>query len=44
MCVADSATLPLKNFIGVPAELQIVTDRGRLRRLCGIVTSDSRQG
>jgi type VI secretion system secreted protein VgrG len=38
LCVADSATLALKNFIGVPAELQIVTDRGRLRRLCGIVT------
>jgi type VI secretion system secreted protein VgrG len=38
LCVADSATLALKNFIGVPAELQIVTDRGGLRRLCGIVT------
>jgi type VI secretion system secreted protein VgrG len=38
LCVADSATLALKNFIGVAAELQIVTDRGRLRRLCGIVT------
>jgi type VI secretion system secreted protein VgrG len=38
LCVADSATLALKNFIGVPAELQIVTDRGQLRRLCGIVT------
>jgi type VI secretion system secreted protein VgrG len=37
-CVAESATLALKNFIGVPAELQIVTDRGQLRRLCGIVT------
>ena len=29
--------MPLKNFIGVPAELQIVTDRGQLRRICGIV-------
>jgi type VI secretion system secreted protein VgrG len=37
-CVAESAKLALKDFIGVPAELQIVTDRGELRRLCGIVT------
>jgi type VI secretion system secreted protein VgrG len=37
LCVSESATLPLKNFIGVPAELQIVTDRGELRRICGIV-------
>jgi type VI secretion system secreted protein VgrG len=39
LCVAASATLALKQFIGVPAELQIVTDRGGLRRICGIVTS-----
>lgn len=39
LCVAESATLALKDFIGMPAELQIVTDRGDLRRLCGIVTS-----
>jgi type VI secretion system secreted protein VgrG len=38
LCVAESATLALKDFIGVPAELQIVTDRGQLRRLCGIIT------
>jgi type VI secretion system secreted protein VgrG len=38
LCIAESATIALKNFIGVPAELQIVTDRGQLRRLCGIVT------
>src|SRR5437763_15946181 len=38
MCVAESASLALKDFIGLPAELQVVTDRGRLRRLCGIVT------
>ena len=38
LCVSESVTLPLKNFIGVPAELQIVTDRGELRRICGIVT------
>ncbi|TFW33655.1 type VI secretion system Vgr family protein [Massilia horti] len=38
LCVAESAKLALKKFIGVPAELQIVTDHGQLRRFCGIVT------
>lgn len=38
LCVCGNATLALKDFIGVPAELQIVTDRGNLRRICGIVT------
>src|SRR5262245_2221460 len=38
LCVAESAKLALKDFIGVPAELQVVTDRGQLRRHCGIVT------
>jgi len=38
LCVSDNATLPLKDFIAVPAEVRIVTDRGQLRRICGIVT------
>jgi type VI secretion system secreted protein VgrG len=38
LCVASNAALALKNFIGVPAELHVVTDRGHLRRICGIVT------
>jgi type VI secretion system secreted protein VgrG len=38
LCVADDAELALKDFIGLPAELRIVTDTGRLRRICGIVT------
>lgn len=38
LCVSENATQQLKNLIGVPAELQIVTDCGQLRRLCGIVT------
>lgn len=38
LCVSESVTLALKDFIGVPAELQIVNDRGDLRRICGIVT------
>ncbi len=38
LCVTDNAGLALKDFIGLPAEVQIVTDLGELRRLCGIVT------
>jgi len=37
LCAAMDAALPLKDFIGVPAELQFVTDRGQLRSICGIV-------
>lgn len=37
-CLASSPTLPLKELIALPAELQIVTDRGQLRSVCGIVT------
>jgi type VI secretion system secreted protein VgrG len=38
LCVADNVSLPLKAFIAQPIELQIVTDRGDLRRICGIIT------
>lgn len=38
LCVSENAALPLKDFIGAPCELQIVTDRGQLRRIGGIVT------
>ena len=38
LCVSANVRETLKGFIGVPAELQIVTDRGQLRRICGIVT------
>jgi type VI secretion system secreted protein VgrG len=37
-CLAASPALPLKEFIALPAELQFVSDRGALRRVCGIVT------
>jgi type VI secretion system secreted protein VgrG len=37
-CVASSPNLPLKELIALPAEIQVVTDRGQLRRICGIVT------
>jgi type VI secretion system secreted protein VgrG len=39
LCVSESATLALKDFIGIPCELQIVTDQGQLRRICGIITA-----
>lgn len=37
-CVASSPTLPLKELIALPAEIQVVTDRGQLRSICGLVT------
>ena len=37
-CVASDPALPLKSFIALPAEIQVVTDRGALRSICGIVT------
>jgi type VI secretion system secreted protein VgrG len=37
-CIAASPRLPLKELIALPAEIQIVTDRGQLRSVCGIVT------
>ncbi|MGZ5199744.1 MAG: type VI secretion system Vgr family protein [Telluria sp.] len=37
-CVASSPTLPLKELIALPAEIQLMTDRGQLRSICGIVT------
>lgn len=40
-CVALDACIPLKTFIGAAAELQIVTDEGNLRSICGIVTEAS---
>ncbi|MFM9436081.1 type VI secretion system secreted protein VgrG [Janthinobacterium sp. CG_23.3] len=37
LCVAETAGMPLKQFIAMPAELQFVTDTGKLRSVCGIV-------
>lgn len=42
-CVASDPTVPLKELIALPAEIQIVTDRGQLRSICGIVT-EARSG
>ncbi|HZV64750.1 MAG TPA: type VI secretion system Vgr family protein, partial [Telluria sp.] len=38
LCVAPSAALPLKSFIGLAAELQFVTDKSELHGVCGIIT------
>ena len=38
-CLSTRADLPLKSFIGQPVEVQIVTDRGAIRRICAVVTS-----
>ena len=40
-CVSTQADLNLKDFIALPAELQFVTDRGKLRSVCGIVAESS---
>jgi len=40
-CVALEARLPLKTLIGLPVEVQIVTDLGDLRSICGIVAEAS---
>jgi type VI secretion system secreted protein VgrG len=37
LCVSTQVGIALKEFIALPAELQIVTDRGQLRAVCGIV-------
>jgi type VI secretion system secreted protein VgrG len=37
LCVASQAGLPLKSFNALAAELQLVTDRGELHPICGIV-------
>ncbi|WP_228893251.1 type VI secretion system Vgr family protein [Pseudoduganella aquatica] len=38
LCVSARAQLQLKEFIGLPAALHFVTDRGGLRSICGIIT------
>jgi len=41
MCVSLDAHLPLKELIALPAAVDIVTDTGDLRTVCGIVTEAS---
>ena len=37
LCVSIRDDLPLKGFVALPVEIQIVTDRGDIRTVCGIV-------
>nr|WP_229256922.1 type VI secretion system Vgr family protein [Duganella lactea] len=41
LCVSGNAQLPLKQLIAVSAVLELVTDQGDLRSVCGIVTEAS---
>ena len=38
LCVSLDAFIPLKELIALPVAIDIVTDRGDLRSICGIVT------
>ncbi len=41
LCLAANAKLALKSLIGLAAEVQIVTDRGQLHSICGVVIEAS---
>ena len=41
LCVSTHADLALTSLIALPAALDIVTDQGQLRSICGIVTQAS---
>ncbi|MGK5025470.1 type VI secretion system Vgr family protein [Janthinobacterium sp. RB2R34] len=41
LCVSHHGGLPLASLVGLPAALDIVTDRGELCSVCGIVTEAS---
>ncbi|WP_374581600.1 type VI secretion system Vgr family protein [Pseudoduganella sp.] len=41
LCVSLDAFIPLKELIALPIAVDIVTDRGDLRSICGIVTEAS---
>jgi type VI secretion system secreted protein VgrG len=41
LCVAAQAGIPVKSFIGLPVEVQLVTDSGNLRTICGVVEQAS---
>lgn len=41
LCVSPHTGLPLDSLLALPAAIEIVTDTGRLRSLCGIVTQAS---
>ncbi|RDU98306.1 type VI secretion system Vgr family protein [Trinickia dinghuensis] len=42
-CVSTSSRIPLNTFIGLPVQVQFVTDLGGLHPICGIIV-DAREG
>ncbi|HYK51203.1 MAG TPA: type VI secretion system Vgr family protein, partial [Terriglobales bacterium] len=40
-CLSTNGSLPLKEFIALPARIELVTDHGDLRSVCGIVSRAS---
>ncbi|WP_438822302.1 type VI secretion system Vgr family protein [Burkholderia gladioli] len=42
-CISTSSGVALQNFLGQPVTVQLVTDKGRLQSICGIVT-DAHEG
>ncbi len=43
-CLSTSAHIPLKSFIALPIAIELVTDRGELHRIYGVVTEASTGG
>ncbi|PJJ21572.1 Rhs element Vgr protein [Janthinobacterium sp. OK676] len=41
LCVSTHADLPLSSLIALPVAIDIVTDQGQLRSICGLVTQAS---
>ncbi|MFY0022261.1 contractile injection system protein, VgrG/Pvc8 family, partial [Acinetobacter baumannii] len=42
-CLSTRSDLPLKTFLGLPVAVRLVTDRGALHEICGLIT-DARAG
>lgn len=42
-CLAPRADIPLKELLGLPVEVRIVTDTGSFKRICVVIT-EARQG
>ena len=43
-CLSSDASLELKAFIGVPAQISLLTDSNEHRALCGIITNAQQNG
>ncbi|GAC1610201.1 MAG: type VI secretion system Vgr family protein [Aquirhabdus sp.] len=40
-CLSTSVHIPLKSFIALPIAIEMVTDRGELHQICGVITEAS---